>query len=114
LTPPISFVHLTSAVWQISKVLVVITDISPTFSAFGQDGTQLKKIKTTYEKNCPNTKLSFYLGTSVEQNSNLFLILFLFSTQVLIRHLWAAWDICFPAWVSTNSSSSEITVFYRV
>jgi hypothetical protein len=43
LTPPISFVHLTSAVCQISKVLVAITDISPTFSAFGQDGTQFKK-----------------------------------------------------------------------
>ncbi len=45
--------------------------------------------------NCFNNDISFYLETCGGQNSNLYLILFHFSTPVLIRHLWQLKTVVF-------------------
>jgi len=59
------------------------------------DKVILSKIKLLMEQralksvnNCWNTNTYSYLETSGGQSSNLYLNVFIFSTPVLIRHLW--------------------------
>ncbi len=45
-----------------------------------------------------NIKIYSYLETSGGQKSNLFLMKFIFSTPVLIRHLWQTKTVVFLHW----------------
>jgi hypothetical protein len=48
--------------------------------------------------NCLNTNIYSYLETSGGQSSNLYLELFIFSTPVLISHLWQLKTVIFLHW----------------
>ncbi len=45
--------------------------------------------------NCLNANIYSYLETSYGQSSNLYFMLFIFSTPVLIRHLWQLKTVVF-------------------
>jgi hypothetical protein len=49
-------------------------------------------------KNCLNTNIYSHLETSGGQSCNLYLNLFIFSTPVLIRHLWQLKTVVFLHW----------------
>jgi hypothetical protein len=48
--------------------------------------------------NCLNTKIYSYLDTSGGRSSNLYVMFFIFSTPVLIRHQWHLKTVVFLYW----------------
>ncbi len=61
--------------------------------------------------NCLNTNIYSYLETFCGQSYSLFQMLFIFSTPVLIRHLWNLKTV-FPALVPSTCSSIARTELF--